>query len=67
MREHDGIQTAGVERPVIPVHQAQVFVALKQAAINEYALALMLDQGLGAGHSAGSTKKTEFHSLVPRC
>ncbi len=62
MGEDHRIQAARVERPCIPVHQPQILVALKQSAVDQYALALMLDQGLGAGHGAGSTEKTEFHS-----
>jgi hypothetical protein len=49
MRENDGIDIAGGNRTCVPIAQAQLFVALKQAAIDQQFLTVMLNAIFGTG------------------
>ena len=46
VRQHHGVELLWIKGKRLPVHQAQVLVALEQAAIDEHLLPLVRDEGL---------------------
>src|SRR3546814_14789292 len=56
MGENDCIDAGGRDRPRFPIEFTQIFHALKQAAIDQDALAVMLEQMFGNGDGSGGAK-----------
>ena len=63
--EDDGLQVIGLERQRGAVAQPQLLVALKQAAVHQQALAVVLNQKFGAGHGAGPAEKGDLNAHAP--
>ena len=57
MGQHHRIDVRGVGRQRVPVAQAQLFVTLKQAAIDQQPLLVVLNQVFGAGDGVGPSKE----------
>ena len=65
--QHHGIDLVGRERQGLPVAQAQLLVALEQAAIHQHAVAVVAHQVFGAGDGARAAQKSDvdFHCESP--
>jgi hypothetical protein len=59
MGEHDRVNGLGRDGKRVPVAEAKFLETLKQAAVDEDACALMLEQVLGAGHRPRGAKERE--------
>jgi len=57
MGQHHGIDLVRRDGQRLPVAQAQLLVALEQAAIDQQALAVVAHQVLGAGDGAGAAQE----------
>ena len=64
MGEHHSINVLGVNRQGLPIQQAQVLVALKQATINQNARTTGFDQIFRASHGSGSAKEGKLHECL---
>ncbi len=54
MGQDDGVDLAGRNGAGVPVAQAQLFVALKQTAIDQQLVAIVFYAVFGAGHRVGA-------------
>jgi hypothetical protein len=59
VREDDGVNVVGLHWQWRAVTQAQLFVALEQAAVDHELLTVVLHQKLGAGHRTGPAQKSD--------
>src|SRR3546814_17676504 len=57
MGENDCIDAGGRDRQRFPIEFTQIFHALKQAAIDQDALAVMLEQMFRTGDGSGGAKR----------
>ena len=68
--QQHGADVVGQHRQRVAVAQAQLLVALEQTAVDQQALAVVLDQVLGAGDGAGAAEKSDVYAhaghLTPR-
>ena len=62
MGQDERVERARIKREWGPVAQAQLLVALEQAAVDEHAACARSDEMFRAGHRAGGAKKCEVHS-----
>src|SRR3546814_16869264 len=68
MGDNDCIEAGGRDRQRFPIEFTQIFHALKQAAIDQDALAVMLEQMFRTGDGSGGAKrgKGEHKSALDR-
>ena len=59
VRQDDGVDRLGRDRQRRPVALPQLLQALEQSAVEQDALAIDLEQMLGAGHRAGGSEKRQ--------
>ncbi|MNV89576.1 hypothetical protein D3C71_1838850 [compost metagenome] len=64
MGQHNGVQVANRQLERIPVMQAQLFIALEQAAIDQHMLAFILQQIFAARDRASRTEKCHSHGRL---
>jgi hypothetical protein len=62
--QDDGIEVVNGQLERFPVVQAQLLVALEQAAIDQNMLVTMLQQVLAAGNRARRAKKCHAHGRL---
>jgi hypothetical protein len=62
MGEQHSANVAWQHRQWLPVAQAQLLEALKQAAVDEQTLPIVLDQVFGAGDGLGCIKKADVYA-----
>ena len=60
VRQHNGVYGGGIDRQRCPVSEAQLFEALKQAAIDENAHFGIFKKIFGAGDGTCRTEKSQF-------
>ena len=65
VREDDRVDVFGGHGQRLPIAQAQLLVALKQAAVDQQALVLVFDQVFGAGHGVGSAEEGDGGAHAP--
>ena len=59
MREHNGVYARRIDRQWFPIAQSQLFIALKQAAIDEHALGVDLDEEFRPCHCSCAAEKPD--------
>ena len=65
MRQQHRLDLAGHNGQGIPVAQTQLLVALKQTAVHQQALLLVLDQVFGAGDRVSPAQKSDGGAHAP--
>ena len=60
MGEHDGINRGRRDRKLLPVSKTQLFQALKEPTIEEYAAPVVLEEVLGPRHRPRRTEKRQL-------
>lgn len=66
MGQHHGVDLVRRDGQALPIAQAQLLVALEQAAIDQQALAVVTHQILGAGDGAGAAQESDVDVHVSR-
>jgi hypothetical protein len=64
VRQDDGVERGRTDGQWLPVAGAQLFEPLKQATVDEDAVAVGFEQMFGAGHRARGSETGERHRLI---